>query len=90
MPPGLDGLEAKRKVVIPYRGAEIPDVEITSLSDEFDHRLSSFLKEQAVRNEWLAAVEIEDMLGLTHTGAAANWTAMDNCILSEAILKTKF
>ena len=83
-PPGIDGMKSGRNVEITYRNLTLSNVPVTSLSHEFDLRAAAYIKSEAIRQDLLVEVELEQMLGVLHGPAKLDYGIGED-VLMQAI-----
>ena len=81
--PGTEALETRRKIRHHYRSVMLNDIEVTSLVEEVDVRLWSWIKSCAVATGQLDALQAERLLALTDEMQTKR--KIDNDVLAKAM-----
>ena len=85
----MDTLVSHRTVAIEYRSISVK-VEVKSLSEEADLRLSGWVKTAAVRDTKVAAMDCEKLLAIEDGDFELPSVALHEQLFQQALLQTCF
>ena len=85
---GIDRLDADRTISLLYRGLEVTAVPVRSHVDEVDVRLWAKLKQEGIRQELLAPMDIEVAMSLASTDPPFKTVLSKDVFLQATLLNT--